>query len=169
MRATGVPALTHLFLRRYEGRYGRSGEGGYGGDYGDYDAEGGSRAGQVRSKYRSRFRRDAQDAAEPEPDTGRNVRFQEQQNREPRVLDTEDVSKGEYQGVCVVAWRGGRRRHPAVLRVGRQLEAKVVAAPRQAGVSVRCRGRRADPPSPVKLARCRMGCLPSPGPPPGCK
>lgn len=93
-----MPALTHLFLRRYEGRYGRSGEGGYGGDYGDYDAEGGSRAGQVRSKYRSRFRRDAQDAAEPEPDTGRNVRFQEQQNREPRVLDTEDVSKGEYQG-----------------------------------------------------------------------
>lgn len=49
----------------------------------------------MRSKYRSRFRRDAADAAEPEQDAGRAVRFQEQQQRErERVLDTEDVSKG---------------------------------------------------------------------------
>ncbi|XP_034242054.1 RING finger protein nhl-1 isoform X2 [Thrips palmi] len=94
------PAPKPAATDRYEGRYGRGGESGYGGDYGDYDAEGGSRAGQVRSKYRSRFRRDAQDAAEPEPDTGRNVRFQEQQNRErERVLDTEDVSKGPLSGI----------------------------------------------------------------------
>lgn len=91
-----------LFPCRYEGRYGRDRDGGYGGDYGDYDAEGGGRAGQVRSKYRSRFRRDAQDAAEPEQDAGRAVRFQEQQQRErERVLDTEDVSKGgPPPGIC---------------------------------------------------------------------
>ena len=84
--------LTVVLRRRYEGRYGRD-QGGYGGDYGDYDAEAGSRTG--RSKYRSRFRRDTQDAAEPEADAGRGVRFQEQQQKErERVLDTEDVSKG---------------------------------------------------------------------------
>ncbi|KAE8746007.1 hypothetical protein FOCC_FOCC007265, partial [Frankliniella occidentalis] len=88
--------LSPLAGRKYEGRYGRD-AGGYGtGEYGDYDADSSSRP--VRSKYRSRFRRDAQDAAEPEPESGRAVRFQEQQQRE-RVLDTEDVSKGPLSGI----------------------------------------------------------------------
>ncbi|CAD7078571.1 unnamed protein product [Hermetia illucens] len=81
-------------------RYGDSGSRyGRGGDYDyDYDNESSSRA--PKSRFRSRFVRSHQNENDSDSEVNRNVRFNEKDTKErDRVLDTEDVSRGQLSGI----------------------------------------------------------------------
>lgn len=81
-------------------RYGRSTTGNTGDYGGDYDeSESSSRAGK------SRFLRRRHGGDDSDTDTGRNVRFNEKEKEKERdkVLDTEDVARGQLSGIIRLA------------------------------------------------------------------